>query len=112
MRNEHLAEVLQTRVNQLEARINEQHAALRERIEAVQYEQVGLAAAVLARIDAHEDYHRRNEHRWGALKLAGRYPFRFAALARTISIVGSSLLPGISGWILRHIPWVAGLMGG
>ncbi|MBI3736915.1 hypothetical protein HY256_10430, partial [Candidatus Sumerlaeota bacterium] len=75
----HLAELVRVQVRQLEDRIEAQYADLRERIEDLRRAGDDLAAAMLARIDAHEEYHRANEHRWGLVKLAGRYPFRFAA---------------------------------
>jgi len=66
------------------------------------------AAAVLARIDAHEDYHRRNEHRWGLVKLAGRYPFRLAALTGIFLLAFGTLRPDSAQRILEILSRLSG----
>lgn len=74
--------------------MNDQHADLRERIEEIRYQQESATNAIFARLDAHEDYHRRGEHRWGLMKLAGRYPFRLAAAATALAMASGSLGSG------------------
>ena len=103
MTYQHLAELIRVRTSQIEARTDERYDYLCQRIEEVKYAHDELRAAVLARIDAHEDHHRRHEHRWGVIKLAGRYPFRFAALAGTTAL----LLASVGG---RGVEWVVRLL--
>lgn len=91
MTDEYLAELVRVQIEQLEERMAEQNRELGRRIEDLQAAQENLAAAVLARIDAHEDYHRQNEHRWGLVKLAARHPFRFAALAGMATVTASAV---------------------
>ena len=107
MTKENFTEVVRARVDQLEDRNREQYNDLRERIDEVRYAQDALAGTMLARLDAHEEYHRRNEHRWGFVKLAGRYPFRFAVLAAVFAIAMNTLLPNTNAWIAHLFHWFA-----
>lgn len=79
-------QIIQAQLNRIEERLDTQYGDLRERIEDIRHEQKALAGAMLARLDGHEEYHRRNEHRWGLSRLAARHPFRFAALACTLAM--------------------------
>ena len=109
---DHLSELIRLQARQSEQKIYGQYLDLRQRIEQIKYDQENLAAAVLARIDAHEDYHRKNEHRWGMLKLAGRYPFRFATLAGAMAWAAGGLGAGLNGrlqTLLRHLLELMGL---
>lgn len=81
MNDNYLADLVRVQIEQLEERLTDQHRDLNRRIDELRQSHENLAAAVLARIDAHEEYHWRNEHRWGLVKLAARHPFRLAALA-------------------------------
>lgn len=68
-------------LEQLNRRIDDHHDDLCRRIEDLALKLEATHALVAARLEAHEDYHRRNEHRWGLIRLAGRHPFRLAVLA-------------------------------
>jgi hypothetical protein len=95
MADDLFTEFIRARFAQLEQRLDEQTRDLRERLDELKSAQSELAALVVARLDAmeardeanaaalraHEAYHRENEHRWGLVRLAGRHPFRFVALA-------------------------------
>ena len=96
MGNDALAETIGVQVAQLEERLSAQNREIHRRLEELQLSQEALAAAVLARLDAHEEYHVRNEHRWGMLKLARRYPFRLAAIAGALAVAGNSAM--ITSW--------------
>lgn len=82
---DYLADLVRVQIEQLEERLIDQHGELSRRIDEIRASQENLSAAVLARIDAHEDYHRQNEHRWGLIKLAARHPFRLASIAGAIA---------------------------
>lgn len=77
---------------QLDQRISEHHEHLCQRLDdltgAIRASQVAMAS----RLEAHEAYHQRNEHRWGLLKLAERHPFRLAILVFALawSLLASS----------------------
>lgn len=85
MSTDPITQLLNERIDRLESRfeerLDERHTDLRERIDELRQDVASLTGALLARLDAHEEYHRRNEHRWGLLLLARRYPFRLAAAA-------------------------------
>lgn len=66
---------------QLNRRIEEHHQGLCDRLDRMGDALQTIYALLVARMEAHEAYHQRHEHRWGLVKLAGRYPFRLAALA-------------------------------
>lgn len=65
---------------QLDRRIDEHHQCLLQRLDDLADSLAATHAALSVRLDAHEAYHARNEHRWGLVKLAGRHPFRLAFL--------------------------------
>lgn len=70
---------------QLDRRIDEHHQCLLQRLDDLADLVASTHAALSARLDAHEIYHARNEHRWGLVKLAGRHPFRLAFLTFAFS---------------------------
>lgn len=80
-------------LSRLEVRLDRDRDDLRRLVESLRRDQADLAGAVLARIDAHEEYHCANEHRWGLAKLAGRHPFRFAGLVAGAVAAGGFLRP-------------------
>lgn len=100
---------LARRIDELAELSEERHRELRERIDNLHYVYETLAGIVLARMDAHEEYHRDNEHHWGLVRLAGRYPFRFAILVTGgLTMIGSA--GGDSGMsILLFLSRLAGL---
>lgn len=83
-----LCRYLDARFEHLDGRLDD----LRQRVETLQ-------ASTGARLDAHETYHRTHEHRWGLIKLAGRHPFRLAAVAMT----GAAALQGLAPGSLRGL---------
>lgn len=90
-------------INQLNRQIDEHHQCLCGRLDALARLVEALREGLMARLDAHEAYHRQCEHRWGLLKLAERYPFRLAALACT---AGAGLLasaPESLRWLGRAL---------
>ncbi len=91
-----ITHILNERIDRLEARfedrIDERHADLRERIDELRQDIAMLTGTLLARLDAHEEYHRRNEHRWGLVRLAARHPFRLAAAA-AFGVISLSAAP-------------------
>ncbi len=93
-----ITRILNERIDRLEARfedrIDERHADLRERIGELRQDIAMLTGTLLARLDAHEEYHRRNEHRWGLVRLAARHPFRLA----TAIAVFALMLPTAPGF--------------
>lgn len=99
MSEEGLAETIGVQVAQLEERLSAQNREIHRRLEELQLSHEALAAAVLARLDAHEEYHGRNEHRWGMLKLARRYPFRLAAIAGALAVAGNSAMNQSRDWL-------------
>lgn len=110
MSYETLAELIRDQTAQLEQRMGDQHTYLRHRIDEIMLAQQEICAVMLARLDAHEEYHRRNEHRWGLVKLAARYPFRFAALAVGVVIVGGgSLRVGVAQGLLAFFARLVGV---
>jgi hypothetical protein len=62
-------------------RIDEHHAYLSDRLDALQEAMNAHHEALVRRVDNHEAYHRRNEHRFGPGRLAERHPLRLASLA-------------------------------
>ena len=109
MNCETLAELIRDQAAQLEERMGGQHAYLRHRIDEIMLAQQEICAVMLARLDAHEEYHRRNEHRWGLIKLAARYPFRFAALAvGAVAVGGGSLRAGAAQELLAFFARLVG----
>lgn len=97
------------RLDELAESSRERYLDLKSRIENVQYVCETIAGVVLARMDAHEEYHRENEHKWGLVRLAGRHPFRFAIL-----VTGALTMFGAAGadsgmTILLFLTRLAGL---
>lgn len=91
MNQDMLAELMRAQIEQLDGRMRERQEALGEKIEELRFAFETQSGAVFARLDAHEDYHRRNEHRWGLIRLAGLYPFRFAFLSVVFSMAAGSV---------------------
>ena len=89
----------------LNQRIDEHYAQLSERLHGLDETMQALYAAVLTRMDAHEDYHRRNEHRFGLLRLAERHPLRLATAA---FLTGGILLATAP----ESLRWLLGMAGG
>jgi len=89
-----ITRLLSQRIDRLESRfeerLDERHDDLRERLEALRHDVATLTGALLARLDAHEEYHRRNEHRWGLVRLAARHPFRLAVAAAAFALTLSA----------------------
>lgn len=73
---------------QLDRRMADQYEHLCLRLDDFESHLSDVQRVHAARMDAHEEYHRAQEHRWGGIALAGRYPFRLA------------LLVGMGGWLL------------
>lgn len=85
-------------LEQLNRRIDEHHAYLRERLDELAGAVRAVHEALLARLTAHDAYHQQSEHKWGAIKLAGRYPFRLAALV--FAVAGAmATAPESSRWL-------------
>jgi hypothetical protein len=101
-----ITHLLNERIDRLEARldarVDERHADLRERLDGLRQDVATLTGALLARLDAHDEYHRRNEHRWGLVRLAARYPFRLAGLAGA-SVMILSTAPEARALLLRFL---------
>lgn len=91
----------------LEKRLDERHDNLREGLDELRQDVATLTGALLARLDAHEEYHRRNEHRWGLVRLAARHPFRLAAAA-ALAALSLSAVPGARDFLFRWIKTLAG----
>lgn len=94
-------------LNALRQHLDERHQHLCQRLDDLDETVRTLYGALLARLDEHDAYHRRNEHRWGLIRLARRHPWRLAALAFAIGGALLRLSPAlILNW-LRHL--VAGI---
>lgn len=94
-------------LNALRQHLDERHQHLCQRLDDLDETVRTLYGALLARLDEHDAYHRRNEHRWGLIRLAQRHPWRLAALAFAIGGALLRLSPAlILNW-LRHL--VAGI---
>ena len=78
---------------QLHRQLDERHAHLIERLDELALQMRSFHESQLARLDAHEAYHRAHEHRWGALALAARYPFRLAALGALLAWCAAPRFP-------------------
>ena len=65
-----------------------------------------LRSLLVARLDNHEIYHRKNEHRWGIVKWCHRYPFRmlFVASSLAVALIGEVRDP--------LLVWLIGLVRG
>lgn len=110
MTEEPLAEMIRLHVSQLEERMVERHRELREKIDELRADQEDWAGAVLARLDAHEEYHQSNEHRWGLFKLAGRHPFRLSAFVAICVFAFSGTLPGLTPLLGQTLERIAGML--
>lgn len=84
---------------QLNRRIEEHHQGLCGRLDDLTGAIQTIHAVLLARMDAHEDYHARFEHRWGLIKLAERYPFRLAVLTFAMAWALLASSPGSARWL-------------
>lgn len=74
--------------------LDERHQHLCQRLDDLDETMRMLYGALVARIDDHDAYHRRNEHRWGLIRLAQRHPWRLAALAFACGGAIITLNPG------------------
>lgn len=105
-----LTTLLNQRIDRLEARfderLDERHEDLRERLDELRHDVATLTGALLARLDAHEEYHRRNEHRWGLVRLAARHPFRLASAA-ALAALTLSAAPSARAFVLRLLDGLA-----
>lgn len=92
--------------SRLEARLDERHADLRERLDDLRADLAALTGALLARLDAHDEYHRANEHRWGLPRLAARHPLRLASLlaAASLALAAAPELRAFALRLLRDLP--------
>lgn len=79
-------------LTQLDQRITEHHEHLCQRLDDLAGAIRATHVALAARLEAHELYHQRNEHKWGLVKLAQRHPFRLALLVFALawSLLASS----------------------
>jgi hypothetical protein len=84
---------------QLNRRIEEHHQGLCGRLEDLTGAIQAIHAVLLARMDAHEAYHAKFEHRWGLIKLAERYPFRLAMLTFATAWALLASAPGSARWM-------------
>lgn len=82
-------------------RIDEHHAFLSDRLDALQGTMESLHATLAARIEAHEAYHRRNEHRFGMIRLAERHPIRLATLMFVAGGAALATAPGSIRWLVQ-----------
>lgn len=82
-------------------RLDEQYDHVVMRLDELSERLELLQTQTAARLDAHEDYHRRYEHRWGLMRLAERYPFRLALGAALLTLL---LAPGLDDRILNILP--------
>jgi hypothetical protein len=94
-------------LEQLNRRLTEHHESLRGRIDDLAQEMRAQHRMVIERIDAHEDYHRREEHRWGLPALARRHLLRLAAGAFAL---GALLWPDTGGNAAHWIQWLHRLL--
>jgi hypothetical protein len=88
----------------LHQRIDEHHAYLSDRLDALQATMEAFYEALAERLEAHEAYHRANEHRFGLLRLAERHPLRLAAA----TFLGGGLLLATAPESLRWMTAAAG----
>jgi hypothetical protein len=81
-------------------RIDEHHAYLSDRLDALQDGINAHHAALVRRMDNHEAYHRRNEHRFGPGRLAERHPLRLAVLAFIVGGLFLATAPDSLRWLI------------
>ena len=75
---------------------------LYERLSDIETQLIELRSLLVARLDAHERYHRENEHRWGVIKWCHRYPFRMLALAASLAVaLVGELRDPLVAWLLQ-----------
>lgn len=93
---------------QLDRRLDAQHRHVCARLEELAAAIRETHAAALSRLEAHEAYHRAEEHRWGLPRLAQRHPLRLAAGAFCAGAVALALLshPALAGFA----DWIRGLL--
>lgn len=87
----------------LERRIDEHHACLHERLDRLEAALEALRDEFAARMQAHEVYHRQNEHRFGLMRLAERHPLRLALVAFACGGVLLTGAPHSMEWLGRLI---------
>lgn len=99
-------------LRQLNQRLDEHHAHLRERLDDLRREMQTLYGTIVARLDAHETYHRQCEHRWGLPRLAQRHPFRLALIAFSVAWLMAAAAPESLQWLTRlALDWLRSLRG-
>lgn len=86
-------------LTQLNRMIDEHHRLLCERLDDLAETIQSVHAALVARLEAHETYHQRCEHKWGVYKLVERYPLRFIGLSFLGAIVLTSIKPESEHWL-------------
>jgi hypothetical protein len=92
-------------------RIDEHHACLADRLDALQSEVRALHQTLANRMDAHEAYHRTSEHRFGMLRLAERHPLRLAMLAFLGGGVALAAAPDRLRWLAAAVGgWICQLL--
>jgi len=75
-----------------------------ERLADIEAQIADLRSLVVARLDAHERYHRENEHRWGVIAWCHRYPFRLVAVVASLAVaLIADLRNPLIGWLLELV---------
>lgn len=97
---------------QMNQRMDEHYTCLCGQIDELTEVARTMQATLVARMDAHEDYHRKNEHRWGLIRLAGRYPFRLAGLTFLMGWVLLASAPESFNWLGRLTRHMIGALFG
>jgi hypothetical protein len=94
-------------LEQLDRRMTERHEHLVERLAELATQMRALHEMQIARLDAHEAYHRANEHRWGLAVLAARHPFRLATLVLLLACAANPRAAGLASWLARLVEhWI------
>lgn len=91
-------------IDSLRLHLDERHQHICQRLDDLDESMRTLYGALVSRMDEHDAYHRRNEHRWGLIRLAQRHPWRLAALAFAIGGILLRLSPTlILTWLRRFV---------
>ncbi len=67
-------------LGELRRHLDERHGHLCQRLDDLEGGLRVVCDQLTGRLEAHEAYHRANEHRWGLVRLAQRHPWRLATL--------------------------------
>lgn len=79
-----------------------------ERLADIETQLMELRSLLIARMDAHERYHRENEHRWGLIGWCHRYPFRMLALAAaSATVLLSDVRRPVIQWLVELLRRIA-----